>query len=338
MTHGPRRRPAKSRGAPRGSGDPPSRGAFFGVVHESAGGTYLVELADGARVEATLRGRLKRPADESGQVVIGDRVRLGLSGDAWTVEEVAPRASLLVRRGRGGRAGKALVANLDRVLVVVALRDPPATPELVDRLLALVEASGMRPVLVVNKTDLLGAVGVDAPDPHTPSAGALAALYRGLGYEVLEVSARTGAGVGTLRAMCARGASALVGPSGVGKSSLLNALEPGLALRVGELSRKTGTGKHTTVGSRLIRLESGGLVADTPGFSDVGLWGVAPGEVEGCFPEIQETGAECRFRSCTHRHEPGCAVMAAVEAGEIEQTRYGSYLTLRQDAEESAQN
>lgn len=342
MTHGPRRRPAKSRSAPRGSGDPPSRGAFFGVVHESAGGTYLVELTDGTRVEATLRGRLKRPSDEAGQVVIGDRVRLGVSGDAWTVEDVEPRTSLLVRRGRGGRAGKALVANLDRVLVVVALRDPPATPELVDRLLALVEASGMRPVLVVNKTDLAAGVAEpgagDAPDLHAPAAGALAALYRGLGYEVLEVSAHTGVGVETLRGMCAHGASALVGPSGVGKSSLLNALEPGLALRVGELSRKTGTGKHTTVGSRLIRLEMGGLVADTPGFSDVGLWGVAPGDVEGCFPEIHDTGAECRFRSCTHRHEPGCAVMAAVEAGEIERTRYGSYLILRQDADESAQN
>jgi ribosome biogenesis GTPase len=289
---------------------------------------YVVELEEGDRVEASLRGRLKRGGDHDGQVVIGDRVRVARSGDAWTVEEVEPRRTALVRRGRGGRAGKVLAANLDRVFAVVAAKDPLATPELVDRLLALVEASGMRPVLTVNKIDL-----ADRPS----EVDALVDPYRALGYDVLTVSARTGEGVEALRQRCGTGSSALVGPSGVGKSSLLNALEPGLSLKVGGLSRKTGTGRHTTVGSRLIALEHGGLVADTPGFSDVGLWGVDPEEVEACFPELLAEAEACRFRSCTHLHEPGCAVRDAVEEGRIAESRFDSYRTLRADAEEAAE-
>lgn len=327
MTRRPRSRPGKPRDAPRGSDAPLSRGAFFGVVHESAGGTYVVELDDGRRVEASLRGRVKRETSHQGQVVIGDRVGVAESGDSWTVESVEPRESALVRRGRGGRAGKILAANLDRVLTVVALRDPPANPDLVDRLLALVEASGMRPMLIVNKVDL--ASGTD-------ELAKLVALYESLGYRVLPVSAHSGDGVDELRTLLADGSSALVGPSGVGKSSLLNALEPGLSLKVGGLSRKTGTGKHTTVGSRLIRLESGGLVADTPGFSDVGLWGVAPEDVEACFPEIEAAAGECHFRSCTHRTEPKCAVRQAVDEGGVVGSRYASYLALRADAEDAA--
>jgi ribosome biogenesis GTPase len=287
---------------------------------------YVVELDRGGRVEATLRGRLKRSRRKVDQVVIGDRVRVVRSGGAWTVEEVEPRRAALVRRGRGGRMGRVMVANLDRVLAVVSLKDPPASPELVDRLLALVESSGMRPVLAVNKVDLAD----DASE-----LDALVEPYRALGYEVLPLSAQTGEGIEALRERCGTGSSALLGPSGVGKSSLLNALEPGLALKVGELSRKTGTGRHTTVGSRLIALEGGGLVADTPGFSDVALWGVDPEEVEACFPELSKEAEACRFRSCTHLHEPGCAVREAVREERIAATRYESYRTLRADAEEA---
>jgi len=324
---GPRQRPVGFSEAPRGSDESLSRGVFRGRVHEVAGGVYTVERDDGERIEATLRGRLKHASGPEGQVVVGDRVRVEPTGDRWVVISVEPRTSALIRRGRGGRRGRVMAANLDRVFAVVSLRDPRGRPELVDRLLALAEAGGAEAILVVNKVELAESDG---------ELDELVGPARAVGYTVLPVSARTGAGISRLREACATGPSAVSGPSGVGKSSLLNVLEPGLGLRVGALSRKTGTGKHTTVGSRLVRLPGGGLVADTPGFSDVGLWGVSEEDLEHCFPEIREVGEGCRFRSCTHRHEPGCAVLEAVEDGRVFVSRHGSYLTLRAEAEEAA--
>jgi ribosome biogenesis GTPase len=149
------------------------------------------------------------------------------------------------------------------------------------------------------------------------------------------VSAKSGEGLESLRAELCRGTSALIGPSGVGKSSLLNALDPGLALRTGTLSGKSGTGKHTTVSSRLIELACGGFVADTPGFSDVALWGIAPAELAGCFPEFARA-EPCRFRGCAHAQEPGCGVREALEDGRIHAARYRSYLKLYGEALEAA--
>ncbi len=247
--------------------------------------------------------------------------------DAWTIESVADRTTELVRQGRGGRAQKVLAANLDRVFVVVAVCEPPANTDLIDRLLVLVESSGMHPVLVLNKLDL-----PDAPE----AAAELADLYGALGYETMSVSAVTREGLTGLSEELCRGTSALIGPSGVGKSTLLNALDPTLDLRTGALSGKGGQGRHTTVSSRLIGLECGGFVADTPGFSDVNLWGVAPEDVGACFPEFAAE-AVCRFRSCAHDQEPGCGVREAVEAGRIPASRYESYLKLRAEAVEAAE-
>jgi ribosome biogenesis GTPase / thiamine phosphate phosphatase len=285
---------------------------------------YAVVLDDGRAVDASLRGRLKQSGNP---VVIGDRVSVTRQDTAWTIESVEERASALVRRGRGGRAPKVLAANLDRVFAVVALAGPPATTETVDRLLVMIEASGIHPVLVLNKVDLEGAAA---------AAERLVPLYEGVGYRTLVVSARTGEGLEPPRAMLCEGTSALVGPSGVGKSSLLNALDPDLELRTGALSGKTGTGRHTTVSSRLIRLACGGAVADTPGFGEVALWGVAPDEVASCFPELAALSAECRFRSCTHVHEPDCEVRAALAEGRIHESRYRSYRKLRDEAAEAA--
>ncbi len=285
---------------------------------------YRVRLEDHRDVEASLRGRLKRQQRTGSRVVIGDVVTLGTSGDAWTIESVEERSTELVRRGPGGRAPKLLAANLDKAFMVVAAKNPDVTVELIDRLLVLGEASGMQVILVINKLDALGAPDVEAR---------FAPMYRTIGYEVLPVSAETGEGLELLgRRMC-EGISTLIGPSGVGKSSLLNAINPELALRTGELSRKTRSGRHTTVSSRVISLACGGLVADTPGFGDVGLWGVAPEAVAGCFPEFADPCERCRFRRCTHVHEPDCGVRAALEAGGIFDSRYRSYLTARAEAE-----
>ncbi len=254
--------------------------------------------------------------------MIGDRVTVAEGPDAWTIESVEERSSALIRRAHAGAAPKVVAANLDRVFAVVALARPAATTELIDRLLVLIEASGMHPMLVLTKLELDGAREALAP---------LAELYEGIGYHTLPVSARSLEGLEPLRAELCRGTSALIGPSGVGKSTLLNALDPGLALRTGELSAKSGTGRHTTVSSRLIPLECGGLVADTPGFGDVTLWGVAPDDLPRCFPEFGEV-AQCRFRNCAHLQEPDCGVRAALADGTIRESRYRSYQKLREEA------
>ena len=295
-----------------------------GTVHGSVGGVYQVRLDDGTTVEASLRGRLKKEPSTGARVVIGDRVDLLSTGDAWTIEAVGERASTLVRRGRGGREPKVLAANLDRVFAVVSLAEPAPSCELIDRLLALVESSGMHAILVLNKLDLPGAA---------EAAEGLRALYEPIGYRVLATSARTSGGLDAMRSEACVGSSAFIGPSGVGKSSLLNALDPRLELETGALSRKTGTGRHTTVGSRLIPLECGGLVADTPGFGDVGLWAIEPRDVGACFPELGSPADRCRFRGCTHLHEPGCGVREALQRGEIPRSRYESYRMLREEAE-----
>jgi ribosome biogenesis GTPase len=187
-----------------------------------------------------------------------------------------------------------------------------------------VESSGIQPTLVLNKVDLEGAQQL---------AERWVDLYGGIGYQVLVTSAADTAGIAALRDEACTGLSAFIGPSGAGKSSLLNAVDPTLSLRTRALSRKTGTGRHTTVGSRIIELGCGGWVADTPGFGDVGLWSVEPEDVGHCFPEFGEYAEGCRFRGCTHIHEPGCAVLDAVSAGEIPPSRHGSYMTLREESE-----
>ena len=293
-----------------------------GVVDETGGGSYRVRLEDGRVVEASLRGRLKLEERRGGKVVIGDRVSLDQLGECWTIESVEQRTTELVRRSRNRGAPKVLAANLDRAFMVVAAKHPQANPELVDRLLVLGESSGIRPALVINKIDLPGARDIAEP---------LEDLYQSIGYLVLCVSAVSGEGLDLLQEELCAGSSTLIGPSGVGKSSLLNAIDPELELRTGELSRKGGTGRHTTVSARIISLSCGGFVADTPGFGDVGFWGITLSEIDHCFPEFAEHMLRCRFRGCSHVSEPDCGVQAAVGEGVIAATRFSSYLKARSE-------
>ncbi len=299
-------------------------GTFLGVVHETGGGIYAVVLETGERVDAYLRGRLKKQDRTGRAVVIGDIVEVLVDGNEVTIESVEKRQTELVRSGRS-REPKILAANLDRVFVVIALREPRGSTQLIDRMLTLVHASGMRPLLIFNKADLEGTEDLQET---------WLTLYRKIGYKVFVTSVPSGKGVVELRRELCAGTSAFIGPSGVGKSSLLNVVDPGLQLRIGRLSQKTGTGRHTTVGARLITLECGGLVADTPGFGDVGLWSVDAETVGSHFPEFAESAVNCRFRGCTHLHEPGCAVLEEVGKGEIARSRHESYRFLRVKAEE----
>lgn len=289
------------------------------------GGVYTLTLESGRQIEASLRGRLKQESRGGGKIVIGDCVEVEEADGAATVEDLLPRRNTMVRRGVAGRKAKVLAANLDRVFVVMAI-EPIPRAELIDRFLVVAEANAIPPVIILNKIDLPGAVDV-APD--------LSALYKSAGYVVLSVSAKDGIGIDGLRALLCDGISAFMGPSGAGKSTLLNKVEPGFKLRTGELSRRGRSGRHTTVSSRLLSLSCGGAVADTPGFSDVGLWGMDPADLDQCFPEMRGLRDRCRFRGCAHMVEPGCAVREATEEGRIAPERYESYRVLRVEAVET---
>jgi ribosome biogenesis GTPase len=308
-----------------------------GLVYASEGGVYQVMLDSEEMVEASLRGRVKRQVRTGDRVVIGDEVEVLRDPEgSTTIEYVASRRTQVVRKGPGGRRPKVIAANVDRLVIVASAHRPEPGQPVVDRLLVVGEANQLEPVLVMNKMDLLEKMdaGKGGGREEAP-ARALVRLYRGLGYPVLETSAKGGDGLDSLKELLCSGTSALVGPSGVGKSTLLNAIQPGLTLRTGGLSQKVGRGRHTTVSGRLIPLDCGGLVADTPGFSDVGVWGVEARELEGCFPEFVRLRDGCRFRGCTHLHEPGCLVREALAEGEIHPGRFESYRILYEEAEET---
>ena len=294
-----------------------------GTVRRAAGGNYDVELESGEVVGAVLRGRVKREERTGDRVVAGDRVVLDRQTDGnHTIENVDDRASELARRDprTGGRRAKVIVANVDQVVAVFAASHPEPKPRLIDRFLIMAEANDLPARLIINKVDLLDEAEV---------RGRFAA-YEAAGYTVHLTSAKTGAGLEELRDRLCGATSVFTGPSGVGKSSLLNAIEPGLKLRIGAVSAAVGKGQHTTVTAELIPLACGGYVADTPGLRELGLWQVPEDELPHYFPEFQPYLSECRFSgSCTHVHEPGCAIIGAVAAGAVSRPRYDSYVLLR---------
>jgi ribosome biogenesis GTPase len=273
-----------------------------------------------------LRGRLKLEQRTGDRIVAGDVVRVDPGdGGSLTIEAVEPRTSELARRAPGrSRRAKVIVANIDRVMMVFAAREPEPNRRLLDRFLVLAEVNRLDSLIVLNKVDQ-----VDAD-----AASAFLAPYENVGYETLRTSATAGTGIDGLREHLCGARSVVTGPSGVGKSSLLNVVQPGLSLRIGEVSAAVNKGQHTTVSARLIPLQCGGYVADTPGLRELGLWRIDPDELPDCFPEFADLIGTCRFaRSCSHTHEPGCAVRSAVEAGAVDAGRYASYVTLREEAE-----
>ncbi|SRR5579883_308712 len=293
-----------------------------GVVLWGAGGVWSVRMDDGATYDATLRGRLKQ-AGES-KLAVGDRVIVAPDrrGGAWAIEEILPRQSALSRRTPGGGQGERVIAaNVGQVVVVFAAAQPEPHRRMVDRFLVIAESNRLPARLVVNKVDL-----VDGASAHAQFAD-----YERAGYEVHYTSTRTGEGLRHLVQALAGRTSVVAGPSGVGKSSLLNSLFPGLDLRVGAISAAVQKGRHTTVGARLVPLPDSTYVVDTPGLREVGLWAVPAAALDRCFPEFRPFVDQCRFVDCTHRVEPGCAVRGAVRDGVISAERYESYVTLRSE-------
>jgi ribosome biogenesis GTPase len=290
-----------------------------GIVLSRAGGRYRV-FSRGSVVEASLRGRIKR--GNSARVVVGDRVLLQRDpGGSATIEGIGERHSVLRRRGSGRHQPvRAVAANVDQIVVAGSTREPNWDATLLDRFVAVAEANQLPVVLVVNKCDL------------DPSGAGLAEAYARVGYAVVCTSVRDGTGLEELRRHLIGRVSVLTGPSGVGKSSLLNALQPGLGLRTAEVSRRSGAGRHTTVAAEMHPLQPEGFVVDTPGLRDIGLWALLPQEVAHAFPEIARLGAACRFDNCRHLGEPACEVEAAAGRGEIAASRLSSYRQLLREA------
>ncbi|MCL6449817.1 MAG: ribosome small subunit-dependent GTPase A [Acetobacteraceae bacterium] len=277
-----------------------------GLVMRSHSDLHLVRV-EGAVVHCRVRGRLKLGDD---RVLTGDWVEVSLLRDGTgVIESVRPRKNRLVRPP---------VANVDQAVVVYTLREPEANPSLVDRLLVLVSCAGVEPLLCLNKIDLLSGEEVQASLDY----------YRGLGYYALATSAREGLGLENLAPRLSGRVSVFCGQSGVGKSTLLNALRPGLRLRTAELSPRGGRGRHTTRGCELLELDRDALVVDTPGFTALELRGVERRELVGHLPEMAPYLGACRFPDCLHDVEPGCAVKEAVEEGRVPRLRYQSYLEM----------
>lgn len=277
-----------------------------------------VVTEDGQVHRCTIRRLLKSLAtDERGVVATGDWVWfLPAPQGEGRIERVEPRGRSLTRAYRGRE--QVIAANVDQLLIVGSIVEPPLKPNLLDRYLLAAERSGMGPILCLNKIDRID------PEDVRP----VVELYRQLGYAVVVTSATTGQGIDSLRAVLAGRETVIVGQSGVGKSSLLNALEPTLNLKVARVSERSGKGRHTTTTARLIRFAEGGTVVDTPGVRQFESWDLPPAEVARYFREFEAFADRCHFPGCRHSHETGCAVKEAVDADQISAGRYHSYLRL----------
>jgi len=292
-----------------------------GLVVRTQSGFLTVQTEEGPLV-CQLRGRLKQGPREGDVVAVGDWVEVKqIDDETGVVEEVEPRARAFVRMAPlpQGEYRQILVANPDQVALVFACAEPEPRFGMLDRYLVIAEAQGVPPLIVANKVDLVG----------LKQAQALYSQYSEIGYPVSYTSAVTRYGILPLMQKLSDKITLLTGPSGAGKSSLLNAIQPGLGLEVKRVSQATSKGRHTTVYREMFPLDGGGYVVDTPGLKALALWDIEPEELDAYFPEIRSLVGECQFSDCTHLHEPGCAVQAAVEKGEIHPERYESYLRMR---------
>ena len=302
------------------------------TVVKNAGSHFMLSrLPEWEPFPAVLRGKVRlERSGATNPVAVGDRVEYTLEGTAdelhpAVITSVLPRSNYIIRRSTNlSRQQHVIAANLDRAVLVVTLYFPEIKLPFLDRLLVTCEVYGVPAVIVLNKLDLYGPLAPEAVEDFC-------SIYRGAGYRVLECSALTGQGIPELRELCSGGTTLLSGESGVGKSSIIKALDPSLNPRTGILSEAHLQGKHTTSLYEMYPLAGGGFIVDTPGLRGFGLVDLEKPEISKYFPEMLRVMDNCRFVPCTHTHEPGCAVKQALEDGTVSLERYNSYLGMLEE-------
>ena len=298
---------------------------FTATVVRATGSWYDV-LHDGETVRCRIRGRLRlKGVRSTNPVVVGDEVACEADeGGDYVIADILPRRNYVIRRASNlSKESHIIAANVDQALLMASLRSPETPTEFVDRFLVTCEAYKVPVTILLSKLDLQDAEAV----------AEFRAVYEGAGYRVLEVSVREGRGVEEVRELLAGRTTLVSGNSGVGKSTLIQAIDPSLDIRTGEISESHHKGRHTTTFSTMYPLAGGGAVIDTPGIKGFGLLDIDDAELWHYFPEMMRVAPACRFYNCTHTHEPGCAVTEAVKAGEIAWPRYESYLKIRDEDE-----
>ncbi|GHE46336.1 ribosome small subunit-dependent GTPase A [Sphingobacterium griseoflavum] len=301
-----------------------------GLVTKSTGSWYLVLGEDGTRVECRIKGKFRtKGIKTTNPIAVGDWVNYEQEPDqdSAVITELEPRKNYIIRRSVNlSKQTQIIGANLDQAMLVVTLASPPTSLGFIDRFLVTAEAYSIPAILVFNKLDLFSEEGLDVLADYM-------AIYEQIGYPCLAVSAQDGTHVDAIRSMLKDKITLVSGHSGVGKSTLINSIEPAAALRTGKISDWSDKGKHTTTFAEMIDLSFGGKLIDTPGIRELGIVDIEKNELSHFFPEMRERLNECRFHNCRHINEPGCVILEAVDHAEIESSRYESYLSIYHNQE-----
>ena len=300
-----------------------------GTVVKSTGSWYSVRLESGEQVECRIKGKFRmKGIKTTNPVAVGDVVEIEAGAEGGVISQIMDRKNYIIRKSTNlSKEAHIIAANVDQAMLVVTVNHPVTSTVFIDRFLASVEAYRIPAVLVFNKIDLYG-------EDDLLMLGALTQVYMQAGYECLHVSSLTGEGIEDVVAAMKDKITVFSGLSGVGKSSLVNRVEPGVDLKVAEISESHDTGKHTTTFAEMFPLSFGGYIVDTPGIRAFGLIHMEKNEISHYFPEIFKRATDCKYYNCTHIHEPGCAVLEAVENGEISESRYFSYVSMFEEGEE----
>ena len=299
-----------------------------GLVVKNTGSWYVVKLEDGSMANCKIKGNFRlKGIRTTNPVAVGDEVVVEVKDGASYIVSIETRRNYIIRRASNlSKESQILAANIDQALLIVTLKEPVTNTTFIDRFLATAEAYNVPAVIVINKVDLL------ADEDEKEYLEAVKMLYETIGYKVVKMNALSGEGLDELRAVLVGKTTLLSGNSGVGKSSIINLVLPGLNLKTGSVSESHHTGMHTTTFSEMFELPEGGRVIDTPGVKGFGTIDFDKAEVAHYFKEIFAISADCKYNNCTHTHEPGCAVLAAVENHYISESRYSSYLSILEDS------